>query len=125
MGGSGGPLGGGHDRRRHGRRAGAAAIGPPSCLSGLRHGRRLLARRDKPRDRLPDRHHVANLCEDAGQYAFSLSLHLHDRLVGFDFQEHLALRDALPFLLFPGHELPGLLGHFEGWHHDAYGHRVY
>ena len=44
---------------------------------------------------------------------------LDDGLVGFHFEEQLALLDRLAFLFLPGHELASLLSHLESGHHDA------
>ena len=52
-----------------------------------------------------------------------LRLDFDDGLVGLDLEEHLALGDLLALFLLPGHQLAGLLGHLEGGHDDAYGHR--
>src|SRR5436190_187398 len=87
----------------------------------LRRARRL-TRRNEPGDGLPDGHHVTDLGADPGKDAFRLRLDLDHGLVGLDLQEHLAFRDALALLLSPGHELPGLLRHFERGHDNADSH---
>ena len=124
-----GEIGAGPDEATSGAGAGAAvAVGGalsivrPVCVGAV-GGRRLLARLKQPADGLPDRHDVADLRGDAAENPGGLRLDLDDRLVGLDLEEHLALGDLVALVLLPGHQLAGLLGHFEGGHHDAHGHR--
>jgi hypothetical protein len=49
---------------------------------------------------------------------------LDHRLIGFDFEERLALGDALAFFFSPGQEFAGFLRHFERGHYDADRHSV-
>jgi hypothetical protein len=70
-------------------------------------------------DRLPDGHDVAGVRRDAAKDAFRLRFDFDDRLVGLDLHEGLALGDAIPFFLKPGHQLSSFLGHLERGHHDA------
>jgi hypothetical protein len=58
----------------------------------------------------------------APQNAFCLRFDFDNRLVGLDLHEGLALGDAIPFFLTPGHQLASFLSHLERGHDDAYGH---
>jgi hypothetical protein len=82
----------------------------------------LLARLKQPRDGLPDGHDVAGLGRYAAQNACRLRFDFDDRLVGLDLHQGLALGDAIPFLLTPGHQLSSFLGHLERRHNDAHSH---
>ena len=76
-----------------------------------------------PGDRLTDGNLCACLRFDSAKNPVARRLNLHDRFVGFDLEQRLALRNNLPFLLEPGDKLPGFLRHFEGGHDDADWHR--
>ncbi len=100
---------------------------PRPCPSFVRSAsgpcrRRLLARLQQPRDGLPDRHDVADLCRHAAEDALGLRLDFDDGLVGLDLEEQFAFRDLLALFLSPGNQLARFLGHLEGGHDDAYGH---
>ena len=108
------------------RDAGGLSLRVRSSSCGRRgrfaFGRRLFAGRDDPRDRLSDRNIGALGRLDSRENAVGGRFHFDDRFVGFDFEERLALGDAVAFLLPPGEELAGFLRHLEGGHDNAEGH---
>ena len=84
--------------------------------------RRRFTGSDDPRDNLPDGNIGSGRRFNPGKNSVGGSFDFHDCFVGFDFEERLALRDAVALLLPPGKELAGFLRHLESGHYNAEGH---
>ncbi len=104
--------------------AAAAAAGATWCPCAGRKRRsffhwRFLARIHDPGDRLAYGYDVSFAGLHARQDSVGRRFNFHDGLVGFDFQQRLALGNGVAFFFSPGDQFAGFLSHLERGHYDA------
>jgi hypothetical protein len=87
------------------------------------HARDVLVRIGDHRDQLADLDGRPFARDDLAEHTLPAGLQLHDRLVGLDLGEHVAVADLVPLVFQPGQDLALLHRRGERFHEDLGHHR--